>query len=75
MVLWELANFDVQLKPAKSSIIISPNHIETSALAVYALQSHAHISQELMLQVAPHVDNYGFKFLPANLPYNKYIRD
>ena len=34
---WELANFEVQLKPAKPSIIIGPNHVETSALAVYAL--------------------------------------
>eukprot|EP00957_Ditylum_brightwellii_P146527 11155663-Ditylum_brightwellii.AAC.1 len=30
---WELANFDVQLKPAKSSVIIGPNHVETSTLA------------------------------------------
>eukprot|EP00957_Ditylum_brightwellii_P209944 15364395-Ditylum_brightwellii.AAC.2 len=49
--------------------------METSALAVYALQSHAHISQELMLRVAPHVNNHGFKFLPINLPYDKSIRD
>eukprot|EP00957_Ditylum_brightwellii_P116122 8858045-Ditylum_brightwellii.AAC.1 len=55
---WELAHFEVQLKPAKPSIIIRPNHAETSALAVYALQSHAHISQELMLRIAAHVDNH-----------------
>eukprot|EP00957_Ditylum_brightwellii_P179459 13670918-Ditylum_brightwellii.AAC.1 len=43
--LWELANFNVQLKPAKPSITIGPNHMETSMLTVYALQSHACISQ------------------------------
>eukprot|EP00957_Ditylum_brightwellii_P016355 1229736-Ditylum_brightwellii.AAC.1 len=40
---WELANFEVQLKPAKPSIIAGPNHVEISTLAIYALQSHAHI--------------------------------
>eukprot|EP00957_Ditylum_brightwellii_P176742 13462039-Ditylum_brightwellii.AAC.1 len=73
--LWELANFDVQLNPAKPSIIISPNHVEKSALAVNVLRSHASILQELMLQVAPHVDNHRFKFLRVNLPYDKSIRD
>eukprot|EP00957_Ditylum_brightwellii_P057490 4358782-Ditylum_brightwellii.AAC.1 len=70
---WELANVDVHLKPEKPSIIISPNHVETNALAVYALQSHVRILQELMLRIAPHVDNH--RFIPANLPYNKSIRD
>eukprot|EP00957_Ditylum_brightwellii_P077287 5873341-Ditylum_brightwellii.AAC.1 len=74
-MLWELANFDVQLKPAKPSIIIGPTHVVTSALAVYALQSYAHILQELMLQVVPHVDSHGFNFPPANLPYDKSIKD
>eukprot|EP00957_Ditylum_brightwellii_P063757 4838015-Ditylum_brightwellii.AAC.1 len=73
--LWEIANFDVQLNPSKPSIIISPNHVETSTLAVYALQSCSRISQELMLRAVPYVDNHRFKFLPANLPYNKSIRD
>eukprot|EP00957_Ditylum_brightwellii_P039511 2989151-Ditylum_brightwellii.AAC.2 len=27
---WELANFDVQLKPAKPSTTIGPNHAETN---------------------------------------------
>eukprot|EP00957_Ditylum_brightwellii_P062210 4721101-Ditylum_brightwellii.AAC.1 len=71
---WELANFEAQLKHTKPSIIIGPNHVETSALAVYTLQLHAHISLELMLCVAPHVKHHGFKFLPANLPYDKSIR-
>eukprot|EP00957_Ditylum_brightwellii_P175105 13332226-Ditylum_brightwellii.AAC.1 len=65
---WELANFEVHLKPAKPSIILGLNHVKTIALTVCALQLHACISQELMLQVASHVNNYGFKFLPANLP-------
>eukprot|EP00957_Ditylum_brightwellii_P005526 423245-Ditylum_brightwellii.AAC.1 len=72
---WEPAIFNVQLKPAKPSIIIGPNHVETSVLAVYVLQSHMYISQELMLCITPHVGNHGFKFLPANLPYGKSIRD
>eukprot|EP00957_Ditylum_brightwellii_P098226 7484310-Ditylum_brightwellii.AAC.1 len=72
--LWEPVNFDVQLKPAKPSIINGPNHVETSALAVYALQSHAHILQELMLRIVPHVDNHGFKFLLANISYGKSFR-
>ena len=74
-MLWEIANFNVQLKPAKPSIIISQNHMETSALAVYALQLHFCISQELMLCVAPYVNNYAIKCLPTNLPYDKLIRD
>eukprot|EP00957_Ditylum_brightwellii_P049334 3743253-Ditylum_brightwellii.AAC.1 len=28
-----------------------------------------------MLRIAPHVDNHRFKFLLANLPYDKSIRD
>eukprot|EP00957_Ditylum_brightwellii_P203875 15336620-Ditylum_brightwellii.AAC.1 len=50
---WESANFKVQLRPEKPSIIIIPNQVETSALAVYELQSHVRTSQELMLRVAP----------------------
>eukprot|EP00957_Ditylum_brightwellii_P157539 11990759-Ditylum_brightwellii.AAC.1 len=73
--LWELANFDEQLKPAKPSISIGPNHVETGALAVYALQSRARILQELMLCIAPQVDNHRFICLPANLPCNKSMRD
>eukprot|EP00957_Ditylum_brightwellii_P044615 3382847-Ditylum_brightwellii.AAC.1 len=72
---WELANFEVQLKPAKPSIIIEVNHMETSAIAVYALQLYACISLELMLCITPHVNSHGFKFLPAKLPYDKSIRD
>eukprot|EP00957_Ditylum_brightwellii_P050561 3834183-Ditylum_brightwellii.AAC.1 len=73
--MWELANFGVQLKPVKPSITIGQNHVKTDALAVYALQSHAHISYDFMLHIAPHIDQHGFKFLPANLPYGKSIRD
>eukprot|EP00957_Ditylum_brightwellii_P153957 11718317-Ditylum_brightwellii.AAC.1 len=46
---WKLASFNVQLKPAMPIIIIRPNHVETSTLAIYALQSHAHIPQELII--------------------------
>eukprot|EP00957_Ditylum_brightwellii_P153453 11678909-Ditylum_brightwellii.AAC.1 len=45
--------------------------METTALAVYALQLHVRIAQDLMMWVAPHVDHSGFKFLPASLPYDK----
>eukprot|EP00957_Ditylum_brightwellii_P119720 9134278-Ditylum_brightwellii.AAC.1 len=72
---WELANFEVQLKPAKPNIIIGSIHVETSVLAVYTLQLHVGISQELMLRITPHVNNHGFKFLPINLPCDKSIRD
>eukprot|EP00957_Ditylum_brightwellii_P055445 4201043-Ditylum_brightwellii.AAC.2 len=70
---WELANFEVQLKPVKPSIIIGPNQVETSVLAAYALQVHTHISQELMLHAAPYVNNHRFKFLPVNLPYDNQL--
>eukprot|EP00957_Ditylum_brightwellii_P107276 8185650-Ditylum_brightwellii.AAC.1 len=46
-----------------------------TALAVYLLQSHSCIAQELMLRVAPHVSHHSFKFLPANLPYDKSIQN
>eukprot|EP00957_Ditylum_brightwellii_P158495 12064451-Ditylum_brightwellii.AAC.1 len=39
---WELANFEVHLKPAKPNITVGQNHVKTSALAVYALRSHVH---------------------------------
>eukprot|EP00957_Ditylum_brightwellii_P018494 1390523-Ditylum_brightwellii.AAC.1 len=48
------ANFEVQIKPSKLSIVVRQNHIETNALSVYALRSHTRISQELLLCVAPH---------------------
>eukprot|EP00957_Ditylum_brightwellii_P054582 4135434-Ditylum_brightwellii.AAC.1 len=48
---------------------------ETAALAVYALQLHACIAQDLMMRVAPHVNHSGFKFLPSSLPYDKSIWD
>eukprot|EP00957_Ditylum_brightwellii_P097187 7401330-Ditylum_brightwellii.AAC.2 len=46
-----------------------------NALSVYALQSHARISQDLMICVAPHLGHSGFKFVPANLPFDKSICD
>eukprot|EP00957_Ditylum_brightwellii_P156493 11910342-Ditylum_brightwellii.AAC.1 len=49
--------------------------METTALAVYALQSHAHIAHNLMMWVAPHIEHSGFKFLPTSLPYDKSIWD
>eukprot|EP00957_Ditylum_brightwellii_P029480 2228635-Ditylum_brightwellii.AAC.1 len=72
---WELTNFKVQLMPTKPSIIIRLNQMETSTIALYTLQSRACILQELMLCVVPHVDDHGFKFLPANLPYNTSIKE
>eukprot|EP00957_Ditylum_brightwellii_P068265 5182805-Ditylum_brightwellii.AAC.1 len=70
---WELANYNVQLKLNTPLITIGNTKKETTALAVYALQLHAHISQDLMMWVAPHVDYSGFNFLPASLPYDKLI--
>eukprot|EP00957_Ditylum_brightwellii_P117780 8985432-Ditylum_brightwellii.AAC.1 len=46
---WELANYDVQLKPTMPSITIGNTRTETTALAVYALQLHACIAQDLMM--------------------------
>eukprot|EP00957_Ditylum_brightwellii_P207958 15355294-Ditylum_brightwellii.AAC.1 len=71
--MWELANFNVQLKPANPNITIGQSHVKTDTLAVYALGSHVCISQNFMLHVAPHVDQHGFKFLPEILLYDKSI--
>eukprot|EP00957_Ditylum_brightwellii_P050341 3817764-Ditylum_brightwellii.AAC.1 len=62
---WELANYNVQLKPTTPSITISNTKTETIALAVYALQLHAHIEQDLMMRVVPHINHSGFMFLPV----------
>eukprot|EP00957_Ditylum_brightwellii_P014900 1124000-Ditylum_brightwellii.AAC.1 len=43
------ANYKVQIKPSKPSIVARQNHIKTNTL--------------------------GFKFVPANLPYDKSIHD
>eukprot|EP00957_Ditylum_brightwellii_P071294 5419443-Ditylum_brightwellii.AAC.1 len=67
------ANSKVKIKLSKPSIIIGQNHIKTNALLVYALRSHVRISQDLMFCVVPHVGHSRFKFVPANLPYNKSI--
>eukprot|EP00957_Ditylum_brightwellii_P013071 987204-Ditylum_brightwellii.AAC.1 len=72
---WQLANYDAQLKLATPTITIDQTKMETTALAVYALCSHARIAQDLMMRVAPHVNQHGFNFIPANLPYNKSICD
>eukprot|EP00957_Ditylum_brightwellii_P078226 5948191-Ditylum_brightwellii.AAC.1 len=72
---WELANYNVQLKPTTPSITMGNTKTETTALAVYALRLHACIAQDLMMRVAPHINHSGFKFLPAILPYDKSIWD
>eukprot|EP00957_Ditylum_brightwellii_P210580 15365133-Ditylum_brightwellii.AAC.1 len=69
------ANYEVQIKPSKPLIVAGRNHVETNALSVYVLRSHARILQDLMLCVALHVGQSGFKFIPANLPYDKSICD
>eukprot|EP00957_Ditylum_brightwellii_P062538 4746262-Ditylum_brightwellii.AAC.1 len=51
---WETADYDVQIKLTTAFITIGDQCIETMALAVYLLQSHSHIVQELILRVAPH---------------------
>eukprot|EP00957_Ditylum_brightwellii_P111248 8483174-Ditylum_brightwellii.AAC.1 len=51
---WETADYDVQIKSTTAFITIGEQRIETTALAVYLLQSHSHIAQELMLSVATH---------------------
>eukprot|EP00957_Ditylum_brightwellii_P021052 1586391-Ditylum_brightwellii.AAC.1 len=42
--MWELANYNVQLKLNTPSNTIGNTKTETTALAVYALQLHAHIA-------------------------------
>eukprot|EP00957_Ditylum_brightwellii_P094124 7166289-Ditylum_brightwellii.AAC.1 len=69
------ANCKVQIKPSNPLIVVGQNHVETNSLSVYVLRSHARISQDLMLCVAPHVRHSGFKFVPAKLPYDKSIND
>eukprot|EP00957_Ditylum_brightwellii_P201743 15327042-Ditylum_brightwellii.AAC.1 len=69
------ANYKVQIKPSKSLIVARRNHVKTSAISVYVLQSHTRILQDLMLCVALHVGHSGSKFIPANLPYEKSICD
>eukprot|EP00957_Ditylum_brightwellii_P212074 15366933-Ditylum_brightwellii.AAC.1 len=72
---WKLANYNVQLKKTTTSITIGNMKTETTVLAVYALQLHACIAQDLMMRVVSHVNHSGFKFLPASLPYDKSIWD
>eukprot|EP00957_Ditylum_brightwellii_P096739 7367614-Ditylum_brightwellii.AAC.1 len=67
------AKFNVQLKRGKPSITLSNSDIESKVLTVYALPSHARILQDFMIKVTPHVEHYGFTFIPANLPYNKSV--
>eukprot|EP00957_Ditylum_brightwellii_P141610 10788288-Ditylum_brightwellii.AAC.1 len=54
---WELANYDVKLKPSMPLIAIGNMKTETTVLAIYALQLHACIAQDLMMWVAPHVNH------------------
>eukprot|EP00957_Ditylum_brightwellii_P110454 8423894-Ditylum_brightwellii.AAC.1 len=51
---WETADYNAQIKSMTAFITIGEQCIETTALAVYLLQSHSRIAQELMLRVAPH---------------------
>eukprot|EP00957_Ditylum_brightwellii_P070793 5380239-Ditylum_brightwellii.AAC.1 len=51
---WETADYDVQIKLPTAFITIGEQRIEMTALAVYSLQSHSCIAQELMLRVALH---------------------
>eukprot|EP00957_Ditylum_brightwellii_P126396 9635635-Ditylum_brightwellii.AAC.1 len=48
------ANYEVQIKPSKPSIIVRQNHVKTNTLFMYVLRSHARISQDLMICVAQH---------------------
>eukprot|EP00957_Ditylum_brightwellii_P040856 3092258-Ditylum_brightwellii.AAC.1 len=73
--MWKLATYNVQIKSTMPSITIGNTKTETTALAVYALQLHAGIAQDLIMRVVPHVDHRGFKFLLASLPYDKSIWD
>eukprot|EP00957_Ditylum_brightwellii_P135966 10369242-Ditylum_brightwellii.AAC.1 len=51
---WETADYDVQIKSTTALITIGEQRIEMTTLAVYLLQSHSRIGQELMLCMAPH---------------------
>eukprot|EP00957_Ditylum_brightwellii_P184650 14063204-Ditylum_brightwellii.AAC.1 len=66
---WETTDYDVQIKLTAAFVTIGEQRLETMALAVYLLQSHSCIAQELMFCVTLHVSHHGFKFLPVNLPY------
>eukprot|EP00957_Ditylum_brightwellii_P207387 15352769-Ditylum_brightwellii.AAC.1 len=72
---WETADYNVQIKSTTAFITIGEQCIEMKVLAIYSLRSHSCIAQELMLRVALHVSHHGFKFLPANLPNDKSIRN
>jgi hypothetical protein len=70
---WDMANYLVQLKPAKPNITIGNETITTEALAVYSLWLHLRISQDLILCLAQHKNDHSFKFVLTNLPYDKSI--
>eukprot|EP00957_Ditylum_brightwellii_P135926 10367370-Ditylum_brightwellii.AAC.1 len=70
-----MANYSVHLKPAKPNITIGNETVTTEALAVYSLLLHLRISQDLILRLAPHKNNHGFKSVPANLLYDNSICD
>eukprot|EP00957_Ditylum_brightwellii_P181198 13802205-Ditylum_brightwellii.AAC.2 len=72
---WDMANYLVQLKLAKTNITIGNEIITTEALAVYSLQLHLYISQGLIICSALHKNIHSFKFVPANLLYSKSICD
>eukprot|EP00957_Ditylum_brightwellii_P148338 11293516-Ditylum_brightwellii.AAC.1 len=59
---WDTANYLVQLKPAKPTITIGNETITNGFLAVYSPWVHLGISQDLILRLAPHENNHGFKF-------------
>eukprot|EP00957_Ditylum_brightwellii_P133327 10165603-Ditylum_brightwellii.AAC.1 len=71
----ETASFEVQIKPAKPSIVVGTASIETNALAVFTLRLHAHILQDLMPKIATCVANNGIKFIPANKYNNTILRE
>eukprot|EP00957_Ditylum_brightwellii_P082983 6308873-Ditylum_brightwellii.AAC.1 len=49
--------------------------METTELAVHTLRLHARIAQDLMMQVASHINHSGFKFLLSSLTYDQSIQD
>eukprot|EP00957_Ditylum_brightwellii_P080311 6108294-Ditylum_brightwellii.AAC.1 len=71
----ESAIFEVHIKPAEPNIIAGQDNVETEVLAVYLLQSHVRIAQDLMLWVAPYIAHNDIQFIPANLPHDKSIQD
>eukprot|EP00957_Ditylum_brightwellii_P211963 15366814-Ditylum_brightwellii.AAC.2 len=70
------AKYNVQLQKFHPKIDHNGQKIESVTMAVYAIESHARMAQELMFLATPLTDNsYNFKFVPSYLTTDKTIKD